>query len=107
MPYRPKPRLHGTLGDKTSAEFEEQDKIRNIARPSHQPCPSKPGNPTAKFTTQENRAALLAHEPLQNLGSGHRHDGNLTDGKKPVPRLLVPKTLLGKHKKQKGQDKDL
>jgi hypothetical protein len=40
-------RLHSTLGSKTPAEFEEQDKLRKVAEPSHQPCPSKRGNPKA------------------------------------------------------------
>jgi hypothetical protein len=31
MSYRPKPRLHSTLGYRTPAELEEQDKIRKMA----------------------------------------------------------------------------
>ena len=31
MSYRPKPRLASTLGSKTPAELEEQDKIRKVA----------------------------------------------------------------------------
>jgi hypothetical protein len=31
MSYRPQPLLHSTLGYKTPAEFEEQDKIRKVA----------------------------------------------------------------------------
>jgi hypothetical protein len=37
-------RLHSTLGYQSPAEYEQQNKIRNVAWPSHQPCPSKRRN---------------------------------------------------------------
>ncbi len=40
-------RLHSALGYRSPAEFEEDNKIKKIARPSYQPCPSRRGNPQA------------------------------------------------------------
>jgi len=40
-------RLHSTRGYRSPAEYEQQDKIRKIACPSHQPYPSMRGNPIA------------------------------------------------------------
>jgi putative transposase len=38
-------RLHSTLSYGSPAQFKEDNKIRNVAGPNHQPCPSKRGNP--------------------------------------------------------------
>jgi hypothetical protein len=37
--------LHSTLCYRSLAESEEAGKIKKVALPSHQPCPSKRGNP--------------------------------------------------------------
>src|SRR5690242_6739803 len=48
-------RLHSTLGYRTPAEFEEENKIKKVARPSHQPCPSKRGIPTGRADGEARR----------------------------------------------------
>ena len=46
-------RLHSALGYRTPDEFEtatDQESIKQVARPSHQPCPSDRGNPNWPHT---------------------------------------------------------
>jgi hypothetical protein len=44
-------RLHGPLGYRSPADFENDryETIRNVAGPSYQPCPSKQGNTSPRL----------------------------------------------------------
>jgi hypothetical protein len=54
-------RLHSALGYRTPDEFEpttHQEVIKQVASPSHQPCPSERGNPTERLMIVQSQESL-------------------------------------------------